>query len=325
MDANEPTRTFVPTLQEEELIGSSPEAKRLRRGIRRLSKIESNVLIVGETGTGKEFLARQIFLTSSRKNRAFVEINCAAIGKTIERRDLYGEETEKDQAMMRTIGLIEKANKGILFLDNIASMESEFQFELLQILREGKFRRVNGKEIINVDLRIVSTSDHEMTEELEKGTFRKELYFLLNTITIQIPALRERKQDIPELFVYFLKKYCLENNKEVPAVAGDIFESLLEYEWKGNVRELENTAFNLVMMSPEGDLSPEFLPFKLRRHPLDFLEPRNLKGIVSEVETFLINKSLQKFGGNQVKAARMLGIPEATLRFKMKKYAIPKD
>jgi len=325
MDTLDSNHSYMSTMQDDEIVGNSPESKRLRRAVKRLSKIESNVLIVGETGTGKEFLGRQIYLASNRRNKGFVEINCSAIGKTIERRDIYGEDTEKDQAMMRTIGLLEKANRGILFLDNISEMDSSFQYELLQVLRDKKFRRIGGKENIVLDVRIVSTSDHDMAYDVESGRFRKDLYFLLNTITIQIPPLRERKQDIPELFIYFLKKFCIENNKEVPPVSSEIFESILEYEWKGNVRELENTVYNLVMMSPESELSPEFLPFKIKRHPLDFLEPKNLKGIVSEVETYLIRKALQKFGGNQVKAARLLGIPEATLRFKMKKYSIPKD
>lgn len=325
MDTLDSNLTYVNRMQDDEIVGSSPEAKRLRRAVKRLSKIENNVLISGETGAGKEFLARQIYLASNRRNRSFIEINCSAVGKTIERRDIYGEDTEKDQAMMRTIGLLEKANRGILFLDNISELDSAFQYELLQILRDKKFRRLGGKENINLDIRIIAATDHDMATDVDSGRFRKDLFFLLNTLAIQIPPLRERKQDIPELFVHFLKKFCTESNKEMPPVSAEVFESVLEYEWRGNVRELENTLYNLVMMSPEGELSPEFLPFKIKRHPLDFLEPRNLKGVISEVETYLIRKSLQKFGGNQVKAARLLGIPEATLRFKMKKYDIPKD
>ena len=119
--------------------------------------------------------------------------------------------------------------------------------------------------------------------------------------------------------------HCTANEREIPAVPAEIFESILEYDWKGNIRELKNCVENLVMMSPEGELSTEFLPFEIKRHPLDFLEIKNLKGVISEVETYLIKKALGKYAGNQVKAARLLGIPEATLRFKMKKYAIPKD
>lgn len=312
-------------LQNEVIIGNSPEAKRLRRAVKKLAKIDSNVLIIGETGTGKEFLARQVYQQSFRRNHTFVEINCTALGKTIETKDLYGEETEQEPSVTKDIGLFEKANNGILFLDNVGDMSSQYQEELLGVIRDKKFRRINGRESIEVDIRIISTSDRSLAPEVESGKFRKELYYLVNALTLQIPPLRERKQDIPELFSYFLKTFCEQQGREEPAIQSEIFESILEYEWKGNVRELENTVKNLLMMSPEGELSPDFLPFRIKRHPLDFLEPRNLKATISEIEIFLIKKALSKFGGNQVKASKLLGIPEATLRFKMKKYAIPKE
>ncbi len=315
----------VDVVQDEPIIGGSPEAKRLRRAVKKLAKIDSNVFIVGETGTGKEFIARHIYLLSPRRSRTFVEINCSALGKTIEAKDLYGEDSEGDQAVMRSIGLFEKANKGVLFLDNIGEMPPEYQEEFLRVIREKKIKRVGGSETIDVEMRIISSSDRDLTPDIESGAFKKELYFLLNTLTLTITPLRERKQDIPELFSYFLKKYCEEENREEPAVQSEIFESVLEYDWKGNVRELENTVQNLLMMSPEGELAADFLPFRIKKHPLDFLEPRNLKGVISDIEIYLIKKALGKFGGNQVKAAKLLGIPEATLRFKMKKYSIPKE
>lgn len=310
---------------DEPIIGGSPEAKRLRRAAKKLAKIDSNVLIIGETGTGKEFLARNIYLQSQRRNRAFVEINCSALGKTIDHKALYGTESDGDGSATKNIGLLEKANKGILFLDNIGDMNSEYQDEFLRILREKKIRRVGGKENIEIEIRVISASEHELTVEIDRDKFRKDLYFLLNTLTMAIPPLRERKQDVPELFSYFLKKYSEKEGKEEPAVQSEIFESILEYDWKGNVRELENTVQNLIMMSPEGELSADFLPYKIKRHPLDFLEPRNLKATISGIEIHLIKKALSKFGGNQVKAAKLLGVPEATLRFKMKKYSIPKE
>ena len=313
------TKNQTPDIQDDLIVGSSPEARRLRRAVKKLGKIDSNVLIVGETGTGKEFIARQIYNLSPRQNNAFVEINCAALGKTIDIKDLLGDESDG------STGLLEKADKGILFLDNIGDMNSEYQDEFLRLLRERKFKKIDGRDNVEIEMRIISTSDTDLNHDIESGKFKKELYYLLNTLTLPIPPLRERKQDIPELFSYFLKKYCEEERKEEPAVQSEIFESILEYDWKGNVRELENTVKNLLMMSPEGELSPEFLPFRIKKHPLDFLEPRNLKGVISEIEVYLIKKALKKYGGNQVKAAKLLGVPEATLRFKMKKYAIPKE
>jgi len=309
----------------EEVVGSSPEAKTLRRAIRRLSKIESNVLLLGETGTGRDFIAKQIYLNSSRRHRPFVKLNCSAIGTTLSRVDVLGEEIKERARTLRHEGLIERANGGVLFLDNLGDLSAELQHEIRQIIEEKRLRRVNGEEAIPLNVRIISSATPELPEQIEKGTFRKDLYYHLSTITIPIPALRERKQDIPDLFAHFLKKFCREYNKEIPAVPAELFESILEYDWKGNILELENCVHNLVLMSPEGELSPQFLPFKLKRHPLDFLEPKNLKNVVSEVEIYLIRKALNKFAGNQVKAARLLGIPEATLRFKMKKYSISRE
>ncbi|MFQ5648960.1 MAG: sigma 54-interacting transcriptional regulator [bacterium] len=305
--------------------GTSPEAKRINRAIKKYAKVDTNILIVGDTGTGKEFTARKIHALSSRKNRPFVVLNCSALDHTLDKRDVFGEETEHTGTIQRTIGLLEKANRGILYLDNLNDTPQDYQFELLHVLKERKFRRIGGQENIELDLRVISGSNADIEKLLEADRFRKDLYYLLKALSITIPALKERKQDVPELFIYFLKQYCMDNQIEIPAVPAEIFESILEYDWKGNIRELKNCVENLVMMSPEGELSTEFLPFEIKRHPLDFLEVRNLKGVISEVETYLIKKALGKFAGNQVKAAKLLGIPEATLRFKMKKYAIPKD
>ncbi|MFQ5707165.1 MAG: sigma 54-interacting transcriptional regulator [bacterium] len=319
------TDQSIQKYNEAKIIGNSPEAKRLKRAVKKLSKVDSNLLIVADTGAGKEFIAQQIHANSSRKNRPFVVLNCSALGHTIEKKDLYGEETEEAGTIKRTIGILDKANRGVLFLDNINDTIPEYQFEILQVIREEKYRRIGGKENIALDIRIISACEKDMTPDIESGKFRKDLFYLLKTLTINIPSLRDRKQDIPEYFIYFLKQYCYQQKREIPAVPAELFESILEYDWKGNVRELRNCVENLVMMSPEGELSPEFLPFEIKRHPLDFLEVKNLKGVISEVETYLIKKALGKFAGNQVKAARLLGIPEATLRFKMKKYSISKD
>lgn len=313
------------TFYKEYFTGNSPEAKRINRAVKKFARVESNILIIGDTGTGKEYTARSIHKLSTRKNRPFVMVNCSALGYTLEKKDLFGQEIELEGTIQRTIGLLERANNGVLFLDNINETSMEYQFEFLQALKEKKFRRINGKDNISLDVRIISASDSEMEQDIQNGNFRKDFYFLLKSLSVEIPALRKRKQDIPEIFISFLKTYCHENEIEIPAVPAEIFESILEYDWKGNIRELKNCVENLVMMSPNGELSTEFLPFEIKRHPLDFLEIKNLKGVITEVETYLIKKALGKFAGNQVKAAKLLGIPEATLRFKMKKYAISKN
>ena len=311
--------------QDEQFIGNSPESKRIRRAIKKFSKVNHNIVITGDTGTGKKLITRQIHSLSKRRNRPLVSLNCSALGLTTGRKDLYGEESEDSGTIQRTIGTLEKANTGVLYLENIGDMDPEFQFELLQVLRERKFRRMGGAELIFLDVRTVASNPTDLEVDIEAGTFRKDLFYLLNTLSINVPQLKEIKQDIPELFIYLLKSYCRKNELEIPAVPAEIFESILEYDWHGNVLELKNCVENLVMMSPDGELSTGFLPFEIKRHPFDFIEVSNLKGVVSDVETYLIEKALGKFAGNQVKAARLLGIPEATLRFKMKKYAIPRD
>jgi|GEM_PF-307729 len=310
------------SIKAEPILGSSPMAKSLNRAVVKLAENDNNIFIFGEKGTGKEFIARQIYMQSARRKHNFVVIDCAALGKTIASKELYGVAGEVDQAGEPVLGLLEQANHGVLYLKNLDHMSSEYQEEFLRIIRYNAIRRLNSEENITLDLRIFAASDRELKHDMEMGRFKKELYYLLNTFTLYIPPLRERKQDIPELFAYFMKRVCAELGREEPAVPSEIFESLLDYEWKGNIGELESTVQTLVQMSPKDRLSPEFLPFRIRKHPLDILEPINLKGIISDIETFLIKKALRKFDGNQVKAAKLLGVPEATLRFKMKKHSI---
>lgn len=298
------------------LLGRSPEIMRLKKVIQDLAQNDSYIFILGEVGTGKEFTAQKIYDMSSRKKHAFVKIDCLDLGKSIDHKELYGEADH--------VGLLEKANRGVLLLKNIAEMKPEFQEEFLQILRTKEFRKVGSSENIKLDLRIISTSDHDLKHEIETDKFKKDLFFLLNTYTFYLPPLRERKQDIPELFTYFLNMFCEQQQREIPAVPSEIFESMLEYEWKGNVGELESTVQNLVTMSPEDVLVAEALPFRVKKHPYGFLEPTNLKKVMSDIETFVIKKAMSKVGWNQVKAAKLLGIPEATLRFKMKKHSISK-
>ncbi len=314
----------MKAFKDEVLVGTSPEARRINRAVRAFAEVDKNVLLVGDTGTGKDFTARRIHDLSSRSGRAFVALNCAAVGQTIFEKELFGEELESNGAIRRVLGLLERANHGTLYLDHVTATPTKFQFQLLQIVRERMFRRDGGQDNILLDVRFISSCPPSVESMVEQREFSKDLYYLLKPLSISIPPLKARKQDIPEFLLHFLKQYCVENELDVPAVPAEIFESILEYEWGGNIAELKNCVENLVMMSHNGELSSEYLPFEVKRHPLDNLEVENLTGVISEVETHLIKKALGKYAGNQVKAARLLGIPEATLRFKIKKYAIPK-
>lgn len=307
---------------DEPIIGMSSESKEVQRAINKLSNTGLNLMIIGEAGTGKKFLTQKIFNQTTRYNSSFVRIDCAALGKTIDFKDLYGESTETNQALKTSIGLLERSNNGILLLENIGLMNYEYQEEFLRILKDKTIRALGSNKNIKVDFRIISTAEGDLLQKVETGQFKRELYIRLKALVLKLPPLRERKQDIPQLFNYFLKKYSNKNGFKNGAISSEIFESILAYHWKGNIGELRTAAKNLITKSSNGELEVENLPFRVEKHPFEFLEPERFKQVVKEVQIYLIEKALRKFNGNQVKTAVYLNIPEATLRFKIKTYQI---
>lgn len=302
------------------IIGQSPQIMNIKRMIKDIAKTNENALIIGEVGSGKKFVAHEIHQRSTQKRKSFIVLNCSAVGDTITDTDIYGEHLEHPRGIQRKIGLLEQANRGILFLENIDELEPEFQHKFFNVLKENKFRRPGEDTSVEVDLRVfAATSDEKL---LKKDTFRKDFLSILNTFTVQIPPLRSHRQDIPVLFTHFLEQYCEELNREIPPVSSDIFESLMEYEWSGNVHELKKTVRNLVHMSPEGELSIHYLPFEIKKHPFEFLEGQELPEAVGELEKYLIKKALGRFAGNQSRAAHALNVSETTLRYKMRKYSL---
>jgi DNA-binding NtrC family response regulator len=302
------------------LHGQSPEIMTVKRMIREIAKTGNNALIIGEVGSGKERTAREIHNRSNQKNRPFIVLNCTAIGDTITESDLYGETVEGERGLERKIGILEQAKNGILYMNDVDELKPEFQQKFLNIIREKRFRRSGEETAVESDFRILSATEDENL--VKNSSFRGDFLSMLNTFTIHVPPLRKRKQDIPTLFTHFLETFCEEFNREIPTVPSELFESMMEYEWRGNVQELETAVRNLVLMSPEGQLSIEYLPFEIKKHPFEFLDDRDLPEAVSEVEKYLIRKALQKFAGNQTKAAHALNVSEAALRYKMKKYGM---
>jgi len=301
-------------------MGQSPKIMTIKRMMREIAKTNENALIIGEIGTGRKHIAKEIHRRSRQKNKPFVILNCSAVGDMITDADLYGEKIEGARGVERKIGLLEQAKQGILYLENVNELQPEYQQQFVNILKEKKFRKSEEHTFVAVDFRVfAATSDERIAKS---DGFRQDFLSLLNTFTISIPPLRQRKQDIPFLFNHFLEKYCQEFSREIPPVPAELFESLMEYEWSGNVFELKNAVKNLVLMSPEGKLSIEYLPFEIKKHPFEFLEGRDLPEAVSEVEKYIIKKSLRRFAGNQTKAARVLNVSEAALRYKMKKYGL---
>jgi DNA-binding NtrC family response regulator len=301
---------------DEPIIGVSPTANRLRRIVEKLTNTNHNVLMVGEPGTGRKFIAQKIFNQSKEYNKVIVKMDCEELGKTIQFADLYGEGKQT--------GLLEKANNGILLLENIDMMNFEFQDEFLRILRDYTIRKVGNDKTINLRMRVISTTENDLLQKIDSGKFRIDLYLLISTLVYSIPPLINRKQDIPSLFDYFQEKFSKEVGAEKAAVSEEVFESIMAYDWKGNVAELKESIKKMVKMPPINELSAEYLPYRIDKNPFDFLDPQRFRSATVEVQMFLIKKALLKTNGHQVNAAQMLGMPEPTLRFKMKKFHIPR-
>jgi len=302
------------------LIGQSLQIMTAKRLIREIAKSTENALLIGDVGTGKKQIAQEIQQRSSQKNKPLITINCTAVGDTITESDLFGEKSEGPRGVERKIGLLEQAQKGILYMENVDELKAEYQQKFFNILKEKKYPKAGEKGFIDVDFRVIAaTTDEEINKNED---FRSDLLELLNVYVIQIPKLNKRKQDIPHLFSHFLEVYSEEFEREIPPVPAELFESLIEYDWPGNIQELKNAVRNLLVMSPDGQLAMEFLPFEIRKHPFEFLEGKDLPGAVSEVERYLIRKTLRRFAGNQTKAAKALSVSEAALRYKMKKFGL---
>jgi len=301
------------------VTGSSPTAKRLNRSLRTVAKSHRQVLLIGDVGAGKEYAARVIHqLWAQGRRHPFIAVNCSALGYTIDEQALCGRKGDELDQRQRA-GWLARARGGTLFLANIEDTPAGFQELLLRTLNDAGGGGRNGRTSL------ISASCSDLAVKVEAGRFLPGLFNLLAPQVIQIPSLSARIQDVPELVLCFLQEYCAETERPIPAVPADIFQTMMEYSWRGNVGELKDCVRTLVLMSPANELSSKYIPFEVRRHPLDSLVVLNLNETVAEIEQYLIRKALHRFAGNQVKAAELLEIPEATLRFKIKKYSIPRD
>jgi len=217
---------------------------------------------------------------------------------------------------------LEEANGGTLLLESIEDLSSEYQQRFLVVLQEKKLPKKGEELPVEVNFRTIATAEKNLEEKVSRGEFRRDLFALLSDVRFEIPPLRQRLQDVPYLFEYFLTRYCEESNRPLPVVPSDLFESLMDYDWKGNVRELRQCVRNVALMSPPGQLSLDYLPFQLKKHPLEYFIGKTLEDATTDVEIYLIKKALAQFRGNQTQAAKSLNVSEATLRYKMKKYGL---
>lgn len=314
------------------LVGKSEQLKRIYRFIKQVSKSStSTVLIQGESGTGKELVAKAIHNTSSRKDYRFMEINCAALTESLLEAELFGYEKGSftGAAAAGKPGLFEVANKGTVFLDEIGEMSISLQAKLLRVLQERRFKRVGGVNDIDVDIRVVASTNRNLEEEVKKGTFRKDLFYRLNVLPINIPPLRERNDDIIILTKHFIQKFNTEFVKNIRQISEQTEKMLLSYEWPGNVRELRNVIERAVLLANGDTLSPEHVMIcpekKECKEYADVSEHVLESRSLADMEKILISKVLRETSWRRTEAAKILGINRTTLYNKIKEYGLKSE
>ena len=320
--------TLGTQFDRQNIIGRSEPMVRLLETVGQVAPSEATVLITGESGTGKELIAGAIHFNSPRKDRPFVKMNCAAVTETLLESELFGHEKGAfTGAHRRKEGRFLQSDKGSLFLDEVSEMSLSMQVKLLRVLQDREITRVGGEEVFRVDVRIIAATNKDLIQETEAGRFREDLYYRLNVVTLNVPPLRERKEDIPLLAQSFLEMFAKTNNKQIKGFTPQAMDQLLKYGWPGNVRELMNSIERGVVLSRSEYLDRQDLPLVTKRGGSDDEQPPVTHEIpadvpLEEVEKATILKTLEASSGNKSEAARRLGITRRTLHKKLKKYGV---
>jgi two-component system response regulator HydG/two-component system response regulator AtoC len=304
------------------IIGKAKPMQEVYSMIQRVSKTDANVLILGESGTGKELVARAIHYTSLRADKPFIPIDCTTIPAELMESELFGyEKGAFTCAYNDKIGLIEMAKGGTIFFDEIGDLDYALQKKLLRFLQEKEFHRLGSKKTIVTDVRVLTATNMNLDEAVEKGEFRADLYYRLNVISIHMPSLNQRKEDIPLLASHFLEEISRKNKKDIRGFEQNVMDILLNYDWPGNVRELENLIERAVILCTYDQINVESLPQKLRlvQHE-ESLSGDSLN--LLDIEKKVILRALEKTSWNQSQAAILLGISRKQLRTKMKNLAL---
>jgi len=294
----------------------------------RVAASNATVLLRGESGTGKELVAKAIHYHSPRANFPLIKVNCAALPETLLESELFGHEKGAfTGAAQRRIGRFEAADKGTLFLDEIGELTAGMQVKLLRVLQEHEFERVGGNQTIKVDVRVIAATNRDIEKAIKDGSFREDLYYRLNVVSVVIPPLRDRKEDIPSFLDHFIKKYGEENAKSISGVDLEARDLLMRYAYPGNVRELENIIERAVVLSKKEIITAADLPIHVRTAANEGgISTQKRTGSLPEtldtVERGLILEALKESGGVQTRAAIRLGISERVFRYKLKKYKI---
>jgi DNA-binding NtrC family response regulator len=313
----------------EQMIGKSKAMKEIYTLIEKIATTDSTVLISGESGTGKELAARAVHFQSRRRNGAFVSLNCAALPENLLESELFGHVRGAfTGAVAEKRGLLEAAQRGTLFLDEIGETSPWTQVKILRALQDRRVRRVGGTEEIPVDVRIICATNQDLKKRIEEGKFREELFYRINVISVEMPPLRLRIEDIPLLVSHFLQKYCKRMGKRMKRLAPEVIGLFEVYGWPGNVRELENVIERVVAIEDRETITPACLPTEILRpgqeaKPTSGLDPGfNLTAHIDEISKRYLLQALQASGSNLKKAADMLGLSYRSLRYLIEKYGL---
>jgi len=305
------------------IIGRSEVMVKLLETVARVAPTEATVLIDGESGTGKELIAGAIHFNSHRKNGPFVKLNCAAITETLLESELFGHEKGAfTGADRRREGKFVQADGGTLFLDEVSEMSLSMQVKLLRVLQERELTRVGGEEVIKVDVRLIAATNKNLIEEVDRGRFREDLYYRLNVVTLHVPPLRERKEDIPLIAQHYLRLFSDKNHKNIKGFTPQAMDKLLHHNWPGNVRELINTIERGVVLARGEYIDADELTIIVREGTKKEEETTSTLTPLAALEREAIAKILKAVGGNKSEAARKLGITRKTLHKKIKEYGL---
>src|SRR5579863_5261497 len=317
--------TAIPFESPNELIGSSNGLRQVMNSIQMVARTDSAVLIQGETGTGKELVAKAVHQESLRKHGPYIKVNCAAIPAGLIESELFGHERGAfTGALTQTTGRFQLAHTGTLFLDEIGDLPLELQPKLLRVLQEQEFERLGSTRTIRVDVRIVAATNQDLFQMVQERRFRADLYYRLNVFPIALPSLRERSEDIPLLVQHFVRKFARQMNRDVPQVAPEVMEILRHHDWPGNIRELQNVIERAVILSSGPDLRLPFGGFKQITKREESVANRTL----ADAERDHITQTLRQVGwvvGGRHGAAARLGLARTTLIYRMRKLGIGEE